>query len=470
LIRRSALAVAAAVVIAGAGTAAVQAQPAPPAAVPQAAPTVPPPATPPPAVPPPAVPPLDTAPVLHLDLQGAEAAALANHPAVQGAQSAAAEARQLLIEARSAYYPTINGEVTGGLGNRDARIGAGAPTASRLFNRLGQGIVLSQLVTDLGRTRNLVAGSRATAQAAATDYQTARAGVLVDVDRAYFEVLAAQAIVKVARQTVAARQALADQVTALTQNKLKSQLDVSFAEVNLSQAKLLLNRAEDQLGGAFAELTRAIGSDQPGSYALEEQPLPPGPAADAEELVRAALRDRPDLESLRLKREATYRNEQAEKDLERPTVSFFGTAGALPWIGPDAATVPNHYEGAALNVEVPLFNGHLFAARRSAAHYRTEQADQRLRALEETIARDVRATWASAMTAYQRLDVAAQLLRQASLAMNLAQGRYDLGLSSIVELSQAQLNLTQAEIENQTAKYDYETQYAALRYATGALR
>jgi outer membrane protein len=86
------------------------------------------------------------------------------------------------------------------------------------------------------------------------------------------------------------------------------------------------------------------------------------------------------------------------------------------------------------------------------------------------LARDVRAAWASASTAYRRLDVSAQLLRQASLSLSLAQGRYDLQLSSIVELTQAQLNLTQAEIENLSAKYDYQDQYALLQYAIGALR
>ncbi len=54
--------------------------------------------------------------------------------------------------------------------------------------------------------------------------------------------------------------------------------------------------------------------------------------------------------------------------------------------------------------------------------------------------------------------------------MELSQGRYNLGLSSIVELTQAQLNLTQAEIENTSAKYEYQMQFSALQYAIGNLR
>ena len=84
--------------------------------------------------------------------------------------------------------------------------------------------------------------------------------------------------------------------------------------------------------------------------------------------------------------------------------------------------------------------------------------------------RDVRVAWANAMTAFQRLDVTAQFLRSATLALNLAQGRYNLGLSTIVELTQAQLNVTRAEIEDLSAKYDYQDQSAALQYALGQLR
>jgi outer membrane protein len=87
--------------------------------------------------------------------------------------------------------------------------------------------------------------------------------VLLQVNRSYFEVLHAQAVVKVAAETVGARQLLGDQVTELAKNNLRSQLDVSFADANVSGAKLLLLRAQDSVQQALAELGRAMGSDQP---------------------------------------------------------------------------------------------------------------------------------------------------------------------------------------------------------------
>jgi outer membrane protein len=406
-----------------------------------------------------------------LTLQQAEALAIQNHPQVQAAQNEVNYSNQQIVQSRAAFYPNVTGDLTGSQGNNLARIGAGDLSASRLFNRFGQGVVVRQLITDSGRTANLVSSSRLQAQATAQTAQATRYDVLLQVNRSYFDVLHAQAVVKVAEQTVSARQLLSDQVTELARNSLKSQLDVSFAEVNVSQAKLLLVRAQDGVQQALAELGRAIGSDQPANYQLTDGPLPAGPPANADEFVAQALGNRPELASLRFSRDASYKFADAEKDLSRPTVSLLAVGGFLPFVNaPASGPVPAEYEGIGANVSIPLFNGHLFSARREAAVQRAMESDQRLRDRQQRISRDVRVAWASTNDAYQRIDVTAQFLRQAALALDLAQGRYTLGLSSIVELTQAQLNLTEAEIENLNAKYDYQTQYSALQYTVGLLR
>lgn len=406
-----------------------------------------------------------------LTLAEAEALAVRNHPQILAAQHEASFANQQITETRAAYYPTLNADITGSGANRDARIGAGYLTDSRMFNREGQGVSVSQLITDVGRTKNLVASSRLQAQASDQNTVATKYDVLLGVNRAYFDVLHAQAVVKVAEQTVAARQLLDDQVTALAKNSLKSQLDVSFADVAVSEAKLLLIRAQAAVEEAFAELSRAIGSEQQVRYELVDESLPPTPPAKPDDLITQAINNRPELASLRFSRDSAYKFAEAEKDLNRPTVTLVGVAGYLPAISQLTSTpIPADYEGAAVNVSIPIFNGHLFSARREAAHYRALESDQRLRDQQERVVRDVRVTWSSTMTAFQRLDVTAQFVRQAALALDLAKGRYDLGLSSIVELTQSQLNLTQAELENLSSKYDYQTEYAVLQYAIGQLR
>ncbi len=407
-----------------------------------------------------------------LTLKDAKAIALKNHPQVLAAQLTALASYQVVREVRSAYFPTLAGDVTGAAASPDVRIGAGFFTNPRILSRFAQGITVSQLITDSGRTPNLVQSSQLQARAEDQNAQATRYDVLLRVEEAYFDVLRAQALVKVAQETVAARQLVVDQVTALAQSKLKSQLDVSFANVNLAEAKLLLIGAQDNLDKSFAELSRALGLQHEQRYSLVEEPLPPPAAPDPNDLVRQAMSQRPELLSERFTRDAAYKFEKAERDLSYPTVSLAGAAGFLPevWNPNPATPIPNYYDAAAINVEIPVFNGHLFAARRAAASLRAQAEDQKLRDLEDRIARDVRSAWADSTTAYQRLSVTDQLLQQANLALDLAQSRYQLGLGSIVELSQAQLNQTQAQIEQSSAKYEYQSQAALLDYQTGSLR
>lgn len=407
-----------------------------------------------------------------LTLPEAEALALKNHPRILASQAGFLRADQLVRETQSAYYPNLSGAITGSQANQGARIGAGFLTDSRLFNRLGQGIVLSQLITDSGRTPNLVASSKLQAQAGRQDYQATKDDVVLAVHQAYYGVLLAQDLIQVARQTAAARQTVVDQVSELTKNKLKSQVDLSFAQVNLSEAKLMLLRAQENLQSAYAALGQALGSRQAIAYQLTAQPLPEAPPTGPEPLINQAFQNRPELASMRLQQQSAERFARAERDLKLPTVSLTGVAGFLPLINPSNANpnIPAEYEGAAVNVNIPIFNGHLFSARRRAAEYQVVAANQNERALEDRIAQDVRTAWARAQSAYQAIGETAELLKQANLALDLAQGRYNLGLSSIVELSQAQLGQTQAQVENLDAQYDYQDAYAALQYALGLLR
>ena len=397
--------------------------------------------------------------------------ALKNHPQVLASQANYQRDNQITRATRSAYYPTLSGDITGTQANLNSRLGAGVLNDPALFSHFGSGLSLSQLITDSGRTNNLVAHAKLQAQASQANYQATRYDVLLGVNQAYYDVLLAEQLVKVTQQTVATRQTVVDRISELTKSKLKSEVDLSFAQVNLSDAKLMQLRAENHLASAYAALAQALGSQQSIRYRLSDQPMPPAPPPDAEPLVAQALQNRPELASLRLQREADQKFAYAERDLNRPTVSLVVVGGALPYIrsGNLNANIPAGYEAAAVNVHIPVFNGHLFSARRQAAQYQLSATEQRVRGLEDRIARDVRASWNRARTSFEAITATQQLLNQANLTLDLAQGRYNLGLSSIVELTQAQLGQTSAEVQNLNAKYEYQEAYAALQYTLGLL-
>lgn len=406
-----------------------------------------------------------------LTLQQAERMALQNHPQIQAAQHEANYSDQQIVINRAGFYPQVTADGTGSQGNDNSRIGAGSLEASRLFDRLGVGGVVNQLITDFGRTSNLVASSRFQAQASQQNVIASRYDVLLALNRAYFNVLRGQQVVKVAEKTVEARQTTDNQITELARNQLRSQLDVAEADVTVLKAKQILLAAQNAVTEAKAELGRAMGLDQSADYTLADVVLPPGPPATVDALINQAIASRPELASLKASRDAANKFAEAEKDLSKPTVSAIAVGGFIPLVKQEGSTpIPKEYEGVGANISVPVFNGHLFAARHVAAQERALEADQRLRDQQERILRDVRAAWSGSITTYQMIDVTAATLRAASQELELANGRYQYQLASIVELTTAQLDETSAEIDNVNAKYDYEIQYAVMQYAIGQLR
>lgn len=402
-----------------------------------------------------------------LSLTDAETRALAAHPAVRAAQAAASAAHETVSEARSAYWPAIFGSVTGAAAPDGTRITAGALNNPSIFDRFAAGLTASQLLSDFGRTGDLVQSQRLRAGAQDQTVALLRGEVLLNVDRAYFDVLRAQAVGRVAEQTVSARQLVVDQVSALAASGLKSGLDLSFARVNLSQAQLLRLQADGDVQTAFAALSTAMGVPQTAVYQLVDEPLAPPSVDDAAAAIAQALRDRPDVAAGRLTAQSASRFADAERALSLPTIAAVGAVGVTPYRD---ASLNDHYSAAGFNVTVPVFNGGLFSARRSEARFRAQMADESLRDLENRVARDVTQAWVQVRTGYQRVDLTRQLLAQATDALDLAEQRYNLGLSSIVELTQAQLNKTEAEIAEATARYDYQARRAALRFQTGSLK
>lgn len=407
-----------------------------------------------------------------LTLAAARAMALKNHPRVLASQANVERAGELVVESKSAYYPILAGDITGAGAVKNARIGAGVVNDPRLFNHFGAGVTLAQLITDFGRTSNVVASSKLNRQASEQDARATNYDIVLGVDQAYYETLLARELVVVSQQAVKTRQTVVDQISELYKNKLRSEVDLSFAQVNLADAKLMLLRAQDRLNTAYARLGAALGTNQAIHYRLAEQPAPPAPPANEQALIAEAYRNRPELASIRLRSDADRRFASAEADLKRPTVSFVGVAGALPYIEAGNANpdIPAGYGAAALNIQIPIFTGHAFTARKRAAAYQLAAANQQVRDWQNRIAQSVRAAAENARSAYQAIGTAAQMLKQANLALDLAQERYKLGLASIVELSQAQLGQTKAQVENVNAKYGYQEAYAALQYSMGLLR
>jgi outer membrane protein len=402
----------------------------------------------------------------HLTLAQAQQLAIQNNPQFTAARYNAEAAYQTAPQYKAAYQPTVFGSLTGVGADNGSRLAAGGLNNPIVYSRIGTGLSIGQMISDFGRTSNLVAMAKLQASAQDQVTETTRADILLNTSRAYFAILRAQAVLKVANQTVAARQTVSDQITALAENKLKSSLDVSFANVNLADARLLLVQAQSDLKAAEADLATAMGLPNGSAFVLDEEPNPAPMPDRVDELIREAIGNRPELKSLRLQQSAAERFTKAEHALYYPYVGVVGTAGFVPT---GYETIPGRYGAIGMNVTIPIFSGGLFKARQAQAELRAKAALENVNDLQNRVIRDVRVAWLSAATAYDRMALTQQLLQQAGSALDLAQTRYDYGLGNIVELSTAQLNLTAAQIAVASAHYDYQTQRILVDYQTGVL-
>ena len=401
-----------------------------------------------------------------LTLEQAKQIALKNHPRIRSANLLADAAQATVAQTRAPLYPLLSGNITGAGAEDNAAVAAGALTTSSLSSRIASGISVSQLITDFGRTANLVASGKLKAEAQGRSSENVKALVALEAEQAFYATLSARAVLRAAQAAVENRQLTLRQIRALAEASFNSTLDVSFAEVAVSEAELVLYRAENNLQAGHARLAAALGYQSGVTFELVDEPLPPLTPQDLNSLISRALNNRPDLAALGLNREAATRFAEAEKRLSLPSFSFLGTTGDIPQ---RISTIRGTYSAAGLNINIPILNGGLYRARRTEAELRAKAANADVEDLTVQIARDVRTAWLEMNTAFRRLDVTARLVQETEQALRLAQIRYENGLGSIVELNQAQLNQTSAQIEAASAKYEYLSRRGVLDYAIGAL-
>jgi len=403
-----------------------------------------------------------------LNLLNAEKMALQNHPQIASATYRALAAQEVIKETRAGIFPDVNLYADAvGAENEDARILAGGLNNPSVFNRLAGGLAVSQLITDFGRTANLTASSKFQAQAEKQNANATREQVLLQVNVSYFGTLGAQAVLRVAQQTVDTRQLLLEQVSLLASNKIKSELDVSFANVAVQEARLLQQKAQNNADDAMTSLSTALGYREPRQFQLAESSSPElSSTNDVSQLVEVALAERPELLSLRNEHDAASKFAKSQRDERLPLVSAVGMVGDSP---SHDSRLPDNYAVGGIQLSLPLFAGGLYKARQHEAELRAQSDNELVRVLENNIVRDVHIAWLNMNTALDQLHTTEELVRNATEAYDLANARYKIGSTSIVELSQAQLSLTSAQISEANARYNVLIQQANMEFETGTL-
>lgn len=409
------------------------------------------------------------APVVELTRQQAEQLALKNNPRISAAHLLALAEGDYTRIARSAELPQIGTNLTAVDAADGSRIGAGTLNPSALYTHAGAGGVLQQMITDFGRTHFLVASAKLMQRSKESSALATEQEILLATDQAFYRLLDAQSLLEVARAAVKSRGDSLNLTKALTQSKLKSTLDLNVAAADESQAELLELDAENAVAAAQLSLAYLLGAPgNPIYHAVEDGASAPPPPELTEAMVDEAHLQRPDLRALQYQSESDKEFFKAQQAQHLPVISAMAIGGITP-MRTDTVFSQNWYAAGGVNLNLPAFTGFRISAEAHQAKMQ-QLSDEKLRAdLENSIDRDLKKAVLDLHTAWKRITVTEQFQTEANEAFELAKTRYQLGLSSIVELSQAQLNSTQASVAAVNARYDYLMALRALDYERGQL-
>jgi len=424
-------------------------------------------------------------PSSRLSMNDAIRIGVAQHPFIERSHSASRIAKALTRQTRGNQYPwieasvaessgslrvvTSDGKIVHDQGGHGFDLGGALPKHNQ--NMLTGGVILNQLITDFGYTAHRILAHEANEAASEKDVLTNKALVILTVQKAYLNCLLQQNLVEIATATLARRKTVRDQVQTLYRHQLKPKLDLNLVLVEVSNAELVLIRAQNDLKQAFAGLSNAMGIQGSDSYDLEKLPIASTLIQDPERLVAIGLRDRPELLVGHDRLVASEELLKAVKALNFGSLSAVGVIGVTKyWDVHDNGIHDNQVAplwGIGATAQFPLFTGFRIANQiKEADHHRGEAAQELQSVANEVVLQIIRA-YLTQTTNAEQIALERQRMGLAAEALNLAQERYRLNLGAILEVVQATTALLEAESRLAEAHYLYKISEAAIAYATG---
>ncbi len=392
-----------------------------------------------------------------LSLQQCVDVALRRNPTIFAAEYAVNAADARVGQARSAYYPQVSltGDYT------KSSITTNALTGS---HDLYQGnAALTQNIYDFGRTSSTVRIQRLNEDAARTDRRNTVSLVVLNVKQAYYSLLQAEKNLDVARETVKLTRDQFDQAKGFYDAGVKSKYDVTSAEVNLSNARLAQIRAENGVSVARVTLKNAIGDPELPDFTIEDTLAFQKYPITFDAAVQRAYENRPDLQSLVSRREASKESVSLARSGYYPALS--GNAN-YSRVG-DAWAPDQNAWSAGVTLTFPLFNGFLtnYQVKEAKENLNTQKANEDT--LRQSILLDVQSSYLNLTALEDGVAVAELTVQQAQENYDIVNGRYSAGVGSPLDVTNALVGLANAKTNYIAALANYKIAEAALQKAMG---
>ena len=402
-----------------------------------------------------------------LTLENALIIALGNQPSLRVAAGNQAINEARVGQARSGYFPQITGRVAYQRATANVATSFGGGPIQRnvrgeTFGTYLNNANLNQTIFDFGKIRSQVKTAEFNLQAARSDTETAVQTMVVNVQQGYYGLQQAQRLLLVSQEALTQFQKHLDLAKGRFKVGVAPKIDVTTAEVDLSNARLNLITAKNNLSLGRVTLNNAMGILTADQYRVEEPVAFEQYAITQEQALDRALRARPELISQRaLEQAADSAIKTAEADFF-PTVT--GAAG-YSYNGQEFPLVWNWNVLGSLNI--PIFSGFLTKQQVAEARATLLRTKANGDALKQTVLAEVSQAYLNLDATQERLRFTAITVTQAKERMALTEGRYRAGLATAVEVTDAEVALVNAQVNDVVAMSTYQAAKAKLERAMG---
>jgi outer membrane protein TolC len=402
-----------------------------------------------------------------LTLEKAVDLAVSNHPSLRVASGTQAVNEALVGQAQSGLYPQVQAQSGYQRGTVNAtRNFTGAPfprnTTGNTFGYYQNSVTLNQLLYDFGTTKSQVAAAQYNLQAANSDTETALQTVVINVQQAYFNLQQTQSLVTVSEEAITQFQKHLDLAKGRFKAGVAPKIDVTTAEVDLSNAQLNLITAKNNALVARVTLNNAMGILTTLPYRVLEPSRGEAYQVVLDEAVARAMQLRPEMISQQAQEQA------AETAIKVAQGNFFPTVTSSASYSYAATDFPLVYNwNVAGTVNIPIFNGFLTKQQVAQARANLLKIKANGDVLRQSILLEVNQALLNLGAARERLQVTAVTVTQAKERLALVEGRYRAGLSNAIEVTDAEVALVNAQVNDVVAMSNYQATKAQLDRATG---
>ncbi|MBI2989231.1 MAG: TolC family protein [Deltaproteobacteria bacterium] len=398
-----------------------------------------------------------------LRLDDAVRIALENHPNLRVARERVGAQQAVLGQEFAAYYPTVR------LSNfyRTSTSSGTTTTTQEAFDFFSSQASFDMTLYNFGKREGAVQSARDSVEATQYNLRASVNDVVLAVKQAYYGYLQAQALVRVRGETVKNRELLVRQARGFFEVGTRAKIDVARAEANLYGAQADLIAAQNAVKIAWTTLKNAMGMpDLPEQPVAEDLAIPPV-SLPIDRARQIAFDSRPELRGFEAQRKAQDEKIAAARRGHLPDILFSADYGRRN-TSRGGNTFPLQLTWQVqLSLNIPIFDGFRTTHKVEEAlrNYHSVRAQEEEK--KQQVALEVEQSYVNLVNAQERIKATDSAEQAAKENFDLATGRYQVGVGSIIEVTDAQTLYTDAQTNHIRSLYDYKIAEAQLIRAMG---